>query len=76
MTMLEAAKDGITKLRLPNWGPLTYVEIDITDGELGPIIHFCSDGNVTDFHYNGPYGFPCLREWVPYNAPILQSRNR
>lgn len=46
MTITEAAKQGITKLRLPQWRmPTDHVELYVVDGRSGPWMKFYSDLN-------------------------------
>lgn len=63
MTITEAAQQGIARLRLPNWSAATYLRLErLPDGALRGHLH--SEGESHAFPLNGPYGIPCLKEWV------------
>ncbi len=77
ITIPEAAKQGISKLRAPHWAnPRDHIEIHITrDGGIGPWVALWSE-------MNGPCGqdnphkllvtefTPWKAEWLPYTPDI------
>ena len=62
MTITEAAQQGITRLRLPDWSAATYLRVERRPDGLWCHVH--SAGESHAFPLNGPYGIPCLKEWV------------
>ncbi len=53
MTISEAARVGITRIRMPGWGiPTDYVELSIADGRLGPWMKYYREINEKLGHRN------------------------
>lgn len=66
MTLKEAAKQGITRVRMPEWDdPNAYLEIDInSNGILGTWGHF----NYPSGRQDIPIFFGISERWVPFDV--------
>lgn len=70
----QAAKQGVTKLRQPNWAnPEDHIRIDIVDGRAGPWIHLFSPMN-DELHGRNPVDILSVEgrdepSFAPYTGP-------
>ncbi len=76
MTLTEAARAGIERVRLPEWAPLTYVKLDILDGgRCGPWAHLYAQYGVTAPKV--PTDYPLFKDsgdrYEPYTGPLLEA---
>lgn len=79
MTLTEAARAGIERVRLPHWAnPGDYIKIDILDGEhLGPWAHLYAPCQDLFPDMPRPQDYFSFQDkddrYEPYDGPLLET---